>query len=150
MKNKLRWEVKSFQELSNLELYECMKLRQMVFSWEQHCAYIDCDDKDVMSYHVCGYLSQRLVAYSRIIPPEVAFADVSIGRISTHPQYRSLGHGKELIKFSIEQTERLFGSVPITIGAQKWLRHFYEKVGFESLGIEYLEDGISHIVMRRK
>ncbi len=148
--NKLNWKIKAFNELQNAELYECLKLRQTVFAWEQHCAYIDCDDKDAMSFHLMGYYHQDLVAYSRIIPAGVAFDNVSIGRIITHPKHRQFGYGKELLEISLQETERLFGKVPITIGAQKWLKRFYESFDFESLNEEYLEDGIPHIIMRRK
>lgn len=148
--NKLNWKIKAFNELTNVELYECLKLRQTVFAWEQHCAYIDCDDKDSMSYHVLGLHKDLLVAYSRIIPAGIAFDEVSIGRIITHPKYRRLGYGKELLSVSLQESERLYGKRPIKIGAQKWLRRFYESFGFESLYVEYLEDGIPHIVMMRK
>jgi ElaA protein len=147
---KLTWQIKSFDALTNIELYRCLKLRQTVFAWEQHCAYIDCDDKDQMSYHLMGYKEGVLVAYSRIIPAGVSFEDISIGRVITHPKARRQGYGKELMQVSLEETERIFGKKPITIGAQKWLQRFYESFGFKSLAIEYLEDGIPHIVMRRE
>ncbi len=150
MIQKLRWEIKSFEQLSNSELYECLKLRQIVFAWEQHCAYIDCDSKDSMAWHVMGKKNDIIVAYSRLIPAGIAFDDVSIGRIITHPKYRSEGYGKELLNVSLKVVEEKFGETPISIGAQKWLSRFYEGFGFVSKEIEYLEDGIPHIVMRRE
>jgi ElaA protein len=122
----------------------------MVFAWEQHCAYIDCDDKDSNAWHLMGYKQETLVAYSRLIPAGVAFDDVSIGRIITHPKYRGEGYGKELVHISIKSVEEKFGRTPISIGAQKWLSRFYESFGFVNQEIEYLEDGIPHIIMRRK
>ena len=38
--------VKSFEELSKLELYKILRLRAEVFIVEQDCVYQDVDDKD--------------------------------------------------------------------------------------------------------
>ena len=48
---------------------------------------------------------------------------------------------------SIEQLQLLFGQQPITIGAQLYLKKFYESFGFKQVGELYLEDGIDHIKM---
>ena len=42
--------------------------------------------------------------------------------------------------------EKLFGKGPVRIGAQAYLRKFYEDFGFVQEGEEYLEDGIPHII----
>jgi len=147
---KLRWEIKSFHELTNTELYECLKLRQIVFSWEQHCAYIDCDDKDAPAWHLMGFQDRQLAAYCRILPAGVAFDELSIGRIITHPKYRKLGFGKELIEVALQEVHRKFGAQTIRIGAQKWLSGFYRQYGFVEEDICYLEDGIPHVIMRRE
>jgi ElaA protein len=57
--------------------------------------------------------------------------------------------GKELITRSIDEVHRLFGKIPITIGAQLYLKRFYESVGFTKVSDVYLEDGIEHIKMHR-
>ena len=44
--------VKSFEELSKLELYKILRLRAEVFIVEQHCVYQDVDDKDQNALHV--------------------------------------------------------------------------------------------------
>jgi ElaA protein len=41
----------------------------------------------------------------------------------------------------------LWGKSTITIGAQLYLRKFYESLGFQQSGDIYLEDGIEHIKM---
>ena len=60
------------------------------------------------------------------------------------------GLGVELMKNSIELAHKVFGSDKIRIGAQKYLRKFYEDLGFVKTGEEYLEDGIPHIHMVRE
>jgi len=43
----------------------------------------------------------------------------------------------------------LYGNVPIRIGAQLYLKRFYESFGFRQSGEIYLEDEIEHIEMTR-
>ena len=43
----------------------------------------------------------------------------------------------------------LFGTQPIRIGAQLYLKKFYESLGFIQVSEMYLEDGIEHVEMVR-
>jgi ElaA protein len=54
------------------------------------------------------------------------------------------------MQYSIEQCEQLFGKGPIKIGAQLYLKRFYNEQGFEQAGEIYLEDEIDHIPMIRR
>ena len=48
---------------------------------------------------------------------------------------------------SINEVYNLFGNRPIKIGAQLYLKGFYNSLGFQQVGDVYLEDGIEHIYM---
>jgi ElaA protein len=50
---------------------------------------------------------------------------------------------------SIEETEKLFGKNAIRLGAQLYLKKFYEQFGFQQSSDVYDEDGIEHIEMTR-
>ena len=50
---------------------------------------------------------------------------------------------------SLTEIEKLYGKVPIRIGAQAYLKKFYEGFGFEDMNEPYLEDGIEHLIMLR-
>ena len=142
------WKIKTFEELSNYELYAIMQLRLAVFSVEQNCAYQDADGKDLKSLHLSGYDSNgELVVYSRIVPAGISFKEVSIGRVISSQKARGTGAGRELMKKSIEFIEQKYGKVPVRIGAQCYLIKFYSSFGFEISGEEYLEDNIPHIEM---
>ena len=144
----IAWSCKSFIELTNEELYKILQLRMEVFVVEQNSVYQDCDDKDQQSYHYMGYQRDKLVAYTRLIPPGIAYAGSSIGRVVTSPLVRGNKIGRELMKRSIDKTIELFGKVSITIGAQLYLKNFYESLGFIKISDIYLEDGIEHIKMQ--
>jgi len=147
--SEINWRLKPYNELTLDELYDLLQLRQMVFSVEQNCAYLDADGKDQLTWHLLGYKNDKLIAYSRLIPAGVTFTEISIGRVVTHKNYRMTGAGKELMRRSVLHCEELFGVQPIRIGAQKYLKAFYEGFGFKDCGKEYLEDGIPHLEMLR-
>jgi len=146
----LNWRLKAFDELSNYELYEVLKLRSKVFVVEQNCVFLDMDNKDTKCLHLLGFADGALVAYSRLVPAGVSYKEMAIGRVVTDPEYRRKGMGKELMELSIEKIIDSFGNSPIRIGAQVYLKDFYESFGFNINSPEYLEDGIPHVEMLRK
>lgn len=146
----LNWRLKAFDELSNYELYEVLKLRSEVFVVEQNCVFLDMDDKDTKCMHLMGFSENGLAAYSRLVPAGVSYKEMAIGRVVTGTGYRGKGMGKELMELSIEKIIEVFGNSPIRIGAQVYLKTFYESFGFNINSPEYLEDGIPHVEMLRK
>lgn len=143
----LHWLLKRFDELTPYQLYAILQLRNEVFVVEQNCVFQDADDKDQNSYHLMGFLDNKLVAYTRLVPAGVSYEQASIGRVVTSPSVRRSGAGKLLMQQSIDSLYTLFGKVPIKIGAQLYLQRFYESFGFERISDIYLEDGIEHIYM---
>ncbi|HEX2682409.1 MAG TPA: GNAT family N-acetyltransferase [Ferruginibacter sp.] len=144
---KINWTLKAFHELTAAELYAIMQLRNEVFVVEQNCVYQDADGKDQASLHFCGWVGDELVAYTRIIPPGISYAEASIGRVVTSTTYRKTGAGRKLMEESIKQTLERFKVNSIKIGAQVYLTRFYESLGFKQSSGEYMEDGIPHIEM---
>ena len=143
----LHWVLKKFDELTPHQLYAILQLRNAVFVVEQACVFQDADDKDQGSYHLMGFDADTLVAYTRLLPPGLTYEQSSIGRVVTAPAVRRYGVGKKLMQRSIDEVYRLFGAGPIKIGAQLYLKTFYESFGFVQTGAVYLEDGIEHIHM---
>lgn len=147
----IQFFTKSFNELSNIELYQLLQLRAEVFVVEQNCPYLDLDDKDQKSLHVLGYYNNKLVACSRLVPAGISYEkEASIGRVVTHASVRKFGFGKALIEFSINETKSYFNTNEIVISAQSYLTRFYSNLGFIAEGETYLEDNIPHIKMRYK
>ncbi len=145
----ITWYHKHFKELNTTELYQILQLRNEVFIVEQHCPFQDLDDKDLKCYHLIGFDtdSQKMMAYTRIVPAGISFEEASIGRVVTSPLARKGGIGRQLMNKSIELLEELYGGVSIKIGAQLYLKKFYESFGFQQVKEVYLEDGIEHILM---
>ena len=145
----LNWSYKNFNELLPEELYAILQLRNEVFVVEQNCVFQDADDKDQPSLHLMGWREHKLVAYTRIVPPGLSYKEPSIGRVVTSAQERGKGTGHELMMVSINKVHELYGVGNIKIGAQLYLKKFYESHGFMQTGDVYLEDGIDHIEMTK-
>ena len=144
------WIDKPFEKLSNLELYNIIKLRQEVFIVEQDCVYLDNDGKDQGAWHLWAEDKQsNVIAYTRILAPKVSYAEASLSRIVIHQDYRGKGIGQELMTRSINLMESIYSNEQCRISAQSYLLGFYKRFGFQSTGDEYLEDGIPHIQMFR-
>jgi ElaA protein len=144
----INWECKFFDALTVHDLYAITRLRNEVFVVEQNCVFQDADNKDQQCHHLMGWTSKKqLAAYARIVPPGVSYLYGSIGRVVSSPAVRKSGAGKALMQHAIQEYNRLFGKQPIKIGAQLYLKKFYESFGFRQAGDMYLEDNIPHIEM---
>ena len=147
------WICKKFRELNPDELYAILRLRSEVFVVEQNCIFLDMDNKDQSSHHLMGWRQEegkqhnKLLGYARIVPAGFSYVESSIGRIVTSPAARGSGIGKDLLQQSIRTLYSLHGKRVIRIGAQYYLKKFYESFGFEQASDIYLEDGIEHIEM---
>ena len=138
----------TFDELSLIELYQIMNLRQEVFIVEQDCPYLDADNKDQKAYHLLIQDNDELIAYTRILPPGISYENYSsIGRVVNKKKLRNTGLGKKLMMESIVICKRLFPDYSIKISAQKYLEEFYKSLGFNPTGAYYLEDNIPHMGM---
>lgn len=146
----IQWMLKRFDELTPYQLYAILQLRNEVFVVEQACVYQDADDKDQKCYHLMGFDDNKLVAYTRIVPSGLIYEQASIGRVVTAPSARRNGAGKALMQQSIDSVHNLFGKKAIKIGAQLYLKAFYESFGFKQISDVYLEDGIEHINMLKQ
>ena len=144
----IKIEVREFQELTLDELYAILRLRSEVFVVEQNCVYQDLDDKDQKALHVLGLKDNVLIAYTRVFDAGIYFDEASIGRAIVREKARKYGYGYDIMKASIETLESRFNVKTIKSSAQTYLRRFYNTMGFNAIGEEYLEDGIPHIEMR--
>lgn len=150
----IQWRCLPFHAMSADTLYRLLRLRSEVFVVEQVCVFLDMDGLDAQCLHVLGEVVEpdgtvHLHASTRIVPPGVAFAEASIGRVVTAPTVRGSGIGHALMAESVRLLEQLWGPQPIRIGAQAHLERFYNRHGFVSDHKPYIEDGIPHIEMLR-
>ena len=137
--------IKRFDELTNEELYEILKLRSQVFVVEQNCIYQDIDDRDQDAVHLFYRDTEGILSYLRVMDKSEHNKQLTIGRVVSRK--RRSGLATALLKEGIRLAEERFGAERIYIEAQVYARSPYEKVGFKQISEEFLEDGIPHIKM---
>lgn len=145
----LKWSIKPFEALSVHELYDLLRLRSEIFVVEQNCVYLDLDGKDKVALHLFGEFEGKIVAHARLFKAGISFDNASIGRVVVDANYRDKKWGHELMREAIAGVLLHFGESQITIGAQLYLKKFYESHGFVQISEMYLEDDIPHIEMKR-
>lgn len=149
MTSPLHWHCLDFNALGSERLYAILRLRQEVFAVEQNSVYLDVDGKDLQALHLFAEADGRVLAYCRLLAPEVKYAEASIGRVVTAPEARGTGAGRELMRQALANCQQHYPNKGIRISAQCYLQRFYESFAFETVGAPYDEDGIPHIEMLR-
>ena len=143
----IQWKIKSFDDLTVHELYDLLRLRSEIFVVEQNCVYLDLDGKDKVALHLFGEFEGKIVAHARLFKAGITFENASIGRVTVDANYRDRKWGHDLMCEAIAGIKYHFGENQITIGAQLYLKKFYENHGFIQTSEMYLEDDIPHIEM---
>lgn len=146
----IQWKIKPFEALTVNELYDLLRVRSEVFVVEQNCVYLDLDGKDKLALHLFAEFEGKVVAHARLIKPGISFDNASIGRVVVDPNYRDRKWGHDLMREAIAGIALHYGESKITIGAQLYLKKFYESHGFVQISEMYLEDDIPHIDMKRE
>ena len=145
--------IKTFDELTSVDLYHILKARSQVFVVEQQCAYQDMDEVDFDCLHLVAHSNEKLIGYCRIIAPEFNKSSTSgampaIGRVLVLPEHRGNGLARQIMTDAIKYCHKKYGKkTPIAIAAQTYLIHFYHSLGFIANSEFYLEDGLEHVNM---
>ena len=140
----MKCKLKEFKELTTEELYEILKLRAEVFVVEQNCPYQDLDDKDQSSYHLFLEDNGQIIAVLRILPENIAYKEMAIGRLIVKKSYRGKGISRKMMARAMEFITEDLGKEKIRLSGQAYLSDFYQSLGFEKVSEMYLEDGIEH------
>ena len=150
------FSIKTFDELTSVDLYHILKARSQVFVVEQNCAYQDMDEVDFDCLHLIAHQNEALVGYCRIIGPEFnpkksleypSYSMPAIGRVLVLSAHRGEGVARQLMTHAIKHSRKKYGKKPIVISAQTYLLDFYQSLGFVPEGAYYLEDNIEHVTM---
>ncbi|MGX8219997.1 GNAT family N-acetyltransferase [Psychrobacter celer] len=157
------FSIKTFDELTSVDIYHILRARSQVFVVEQNCAYQDMDELDFDCLHLVAHQNEALVGYCRIIPPEynrlrsnLSAADTNslntamsaIGRVLVLSEHRGQGIARQMMTQAIAHCRKKYGKKrPIIISAQTYLLSFYQSLGFVPEGDYYLEDNIEHVKM---
>ena len=149
----MKWEFRSYDELSKDELLALLKLRTDVFVVEQACAYPEIDNHDnaANTLHVLGFSmgephgsAGELAAYCRFMP-HAPRREIRIGRVVVAEPWRRRGLARTMMLELMSKVSHL--NYDLVLSAQTTVIDFYASLGFVIESEEYVEDGIPHVDM---
>ncbi|WP_290797337.1 GNAT family N-acetyltransferase [Halomonas sp.] len=118
------------------------EIRRDVFIEEQQVPVAEeWDGRDEECRHFLALLDGTPVGTARLLP------DAHIGRVAVLAEARDSGIGTALMLAAIE-TARRENHPAVELAAQTHALAFYERLGFEAFGDEFLDAGIPHRNMR--
>lgn len=119
-------------------------IREAVFIQEQHIAAEDeWDVEDAVAVHFIVFQQDQAIATARLL------SNNSIGRVAVLTTARGLGVGQRLMQAVIDYA-RAEQRELVKLSSQVHAIGFYQALGFEVQGEEYLDCGIPHIDMYLK
>jgi len=140
----MKFNAKKFSELTGAQVYEILKSRSEIFMLEQGIRCIDMDDKDYESFHFFYEQDKRVCAYMRAFYVDEEKTCVKIGRVLSLQHKKGLGSA--LTRDTLSYLKGI-GVKKAVVSAQIGAVGFYEKMGFEKVSDEYMEENIPHILM---
>lgn len=140
------WKTKKLNDMTSMELYQCLKLRVDTFVVEQSRIYHEVDADDLKALHVFHFDDQQKVdAYARVFPDG---DHISFGRVVIAKSVRGTGMGTPLMKHILAACQQLQPR-QIVILAQQQVSGFYEHFGFRQVGQPFIHESTPHIKMVR-
>ncbi|WP_188981861.1 GNAT family N-acetyltransferase [Pseudomonas matsuisoli] len=122
---------------------ELSRIREAVFVIEQSVpAELEWDGEDSEAIHFLACEDGYPVGTARLLK------DGHIGRVAVLKDWRGLKAGEQLVSAAVKEAERL-GFTRQYLSAQVHAKRFYERLGFQAEGAEYLDAGILHVDMFR-
>ncbi len=120
-------------------------VRRRVFVEEQRVPEeLEQDEFDASCWHVIARDNQdRPIGTARLL------RDGHIGRVAVVPEWRGRGLGKALMESALAIAKEK-GFLEVQLHAQTQALDFYENLGFEIVGEEFMEAGIPHRRVRLK
>lgn len=122
------------------------QVRQKVFVEEQGFEE-EFDDLDDISIHITVLDKGKTVGVCRIFY-DIIEKCFLIGRVAVLPEYRNKKIGQKLLKYA-EAYAVQRGQDRVCVHSQLQAQGFYEKLGYQSYGNIYFEEGCPHISMQK-
>ncbi len=144
----LQWYWFSLEQMEPVLLYDMLAFREAIFVVEQSCIYQELDGLDKFAQHLLAIQNKAVVACLRVLPPLGQETRVRIGRVAVSPHLRKQGMASVMMQKAIDRVRADYPSCGVFLNAQTYLQTFYESLGFQLCGFEFLEDGIPHVPMQ--
>lgn len=124
------------------DLATCHALRRRVFIEEQNVSEAEeLDGLDGEAIHLLAFEDGQAVGSARLL---LSGETGKIGRVCVLAEMRGKGVGQALMRAALSELRGIQGLRLAKLGAQSHAIGFYEALGFEAYGPEYLDAGIPH------
>jgi predicted GNAT family N-acyltransferase len=131
------------------DLEECFRIRAEVFIVEQGVpADLERDEHDSKALHFIALADGQSVGTARVVLGDRG-TSAKIGRMAVYRSNRGLGIGKLLIA-AIEGYPDLKRVHTFFLDAQTHALQFYEGLGYEAYGKEFMDAGMPHRCMKKR
>lgn len=121
-------------------------IRQEVFVEEQGFQE-EFDAIDKTARHIVLYDDEKAVAVCRVFCQKGN--EYHIGRVAVIKTYRGQGLGRVLMT-AAEECAKALGGTSMALSGQVRVVPFYEKLGYQTEGPEYLDEGCPHVKLKKK
>ena len=122
-------EIRTFDRLTNRQLYEILKLRSQVFIVEQGGRYLDPDGVDCDSIHIFTQDGGGSVTGCiRVFPKEDEPGTVQLGRLVVRDRNRGLG--RSLMEAARQVALEQFHAKSLYLTGRRDALGFYKKCGY--------------------
>ena len=123
------------------ELPALLEIRRIVFIVGQNVPEDEeRDGRDSEALHFIALQGDKAVGTARVLIDD---GTGKIGRVAVLQEYRGQGIGEGLMRVVIDDL-RAMGLTRARLGSQTHAVGFYEALGFEAYGPEFLDAGIPH------
>ena len=119
-------------------------IREDVFVREQGF-HNEFDEIDAVAWHTVIYDNGRPAATGRAFLEDGAW---HIGRVAVRKEFRGKQYGAAVMQ-ALEGKIAELGAESVGLSAQVQARGFYEKLGYEAHGGEYLDEHCPHVSMTK-
>ncbi|MBV1882742.1 MAG: GNAT family N-acetyltransferase [Pseudomonadales bacterium] len=117
---------------------QLQRIRTLVFVEEQNVPVeLEWDEEDQHALHFLGINNGKSIACARLLP------SAQIGRMAVMAPFRNQGIGGAMLMYIIEIAKQQ-NIAPLFLHAQNHAIPFYEKLGFQVKGDEFMDAGIPY------
>lgn len=139
----MEYSAKVVQGLENCP--QAAEIRKAVFVEEQGFVN-EFDNIDGEAYHALLSSGEKAIATGRLFKEH---GEWHIGRVAVIKECRGKELGRKIIEL-LESKAAELGAQEVGLSAQVRVKGFYEKLGYQASGEEYLDEYCPHITMKKK
>lgn len=139
--------IKHTEDIHTTIYEDALAIRKEVFVTEQQVPLsLEIEDEEVCVHFVL-YEDNEPAATVRLFPKDKS--TYKIQRMAVLKRHRQKGFGREIM-IAAENYAKISGKTQTILGAQTHALAFYESMGYEAFGDEFLDAGIKHFNMKKE